>query len=195
MTDQKESDYDMRDALPGVDRIFVERWSPRAFQPGTLDDEIVARLIDAARWSPSCFNEQPWRFCTSTADTFGEYLSLLVDSNQAWARNASVLGYLVGSSHFAANDKPNDVYALDCGAAWMAMTLQARREGLYTHGMAGIKREEVSAYLGLDPDREVVLMGFAIGRRGDKAALDPKLQEREAPSPRKPLGEIWNRGR
>ena len=195
MTDQKESDYDMRDALPGVDRIFVERWSPRAFQPGTLDDEIVARLIDAARWSPSCFNEQPWRFYTSTAETFGEYLSLLVDSNQAWARNASVLGYLVGSSHFATNDKPNDVYALDCGAAWMAMTLQARREGLYTHGMAGIKREEVSGYLGLDPDREVVLMGFAIGRRGDKAALDPKLQEREAPSPRKPLGEIWHRGR
>ncbi len=195
MTDRNDIDFDRRDALPGVDPVFVERWSPRAFQPGTLDDEVIARLIDAARWSPSCFNEQPWRFYTSTADTFADYLSLLIEFNQAWARNASVLGYLVGSARFAANDKPNDVFALDCGAAWMAMSLQARREGLYTHGMAGIKHEEISDYLGLDPDREVVLMGFAIGRLGDRATLDPALQEREAPSPRKPLDEIWRRGK
>jgi len=195
MTDQRDIDFDMRDALPGVDRILVERWSPRAFQPGTLDDEVVARLIDAARWSPSCFNEQPWRFYTSTPETFGDYLSLLIEFNQAWAGNASVLGYLVGRSHFAANGKPNDVYALDCGAAWMAMSLQARREGLYTHGMAGIKREEVCEYLGLDPELEVVLMGFAIGRLGDSTTLDPKLQAREVPSPRKPLDDIWNRGK
>ena len=195
MTNPKDIDLDVRDALPGVDRLFVERWSPRAFLPRPIDADVVARLIDAARWSPSCYNEQPWRFYTSTTDTFADYLSMLVEFNQVWAGNASVLGYLVGSSHFAANGKPNDVFALDCGAAWMAMHLQARREGLYTHGMAGIKREEVSDYLGLDPGREVVLMGFAIGRLGDRATLDPKLQEREVPSPRKPLDEIWIQGK
>lgn len=195
MTNPKDIDFDARDALPGVDPLFAERWSPRAFLPAPLDAGVVARLIDAARWSPSCYNEQPWRFYTSTTDSFADYLSMLVEFNQVWARNASVLGYLVGSSHFAANGKPNDMFALDCGAAWMAMTLQARREGLYTHGMAGIKREEVSDYLGLDPDREVVLMGFAIGRLGDRATLDPKLQEREVPSPRRPLDEIWIQGK
>lgn len=195
MTIESDIDFDTRDALPGVDPIFVERWSPRAFQPVPLDEAVLARLMDAARWSPSCFNEQPWRFYTSTPDTFDDYLSMLIEFNQAWARNASVLGFLVGSSHFAANGKPNDVYALDCGAAWMAMSLQARREGLYTHGMAGIKHEEVSDHLELDPDREVVLMGFAIGRLGDRATLDPKLQERETPSSRKPLDDIWIRGK
>ena len=195
MKTESDIDFDARDALPGVDPIFVERWSPRAFQPGALDEAVTARLIDAARWSPSCYNEQPWRFYTSTPDTFGDFLSMLIEFNQAWARNASVLGYLVGSSHFAANGKPNDAYALDCGAAWMAMSLQARREGLYTHGMAGIRREEIARYFGLDPDREVVLMGFAIGRLGDRTTLDPKLQEREAPSPRKPLDDIWIRGK
>ena len=186
MTNRKTIDFDARDSLPGVDPVFVERWSPRAFQPGALDDELIARLIDAARWSPSCFNEQPWRFYTSTEETFADYLSMLIDFNQSWATNASVLGFLVGRSHFAGNGKPNEAYALDCGAAWMAMSLQARREGLYTHGMAGIRRDEVSRYLGLDPALEIVLMGFAIGRLGDRDSLEPNLRDREVPSPRKP---------
>jgi hypothetical protein len=74
----------------------------------------------------------------------------------------------------------------------MALALQARFEGLYTHGMAGIKKVEVATYLNLDPEREAVLMGFAIGSLGDKSKLDEALQERESPSARRPLASIWN---
>jgi len=193
-TDLLDSAFAHRDALSGVDTLFVTRWSPRAFDKSPVDDAALARIIDAARWSPSCFNEQPWRFYTSTAETFADYLGLLLEGNQAWAGNAGVIGFLAGRTRFSHNGKDNDSFALDCGAAWMAMTLQARIEGLYSHGMAGIKRDEAQAYFGLDPDEERVLMGFTLGRIGDKGILDASLQERESPSGRKPLDEIWRAG-
>ncbi len=179
-----------RDPLAGVDTLFPSRWSPRAFDNSALDRETLAILIDAARWSPSCYNEQPWRFYTSNNDTFADYLQLLVEGNQAWAQNASVLGFLVANTRFSANGKDNPVYQLDCGAAWMAMSLQAQKLGLSTHGMAGIKYDEVAKYLSLDDD-EAVLMGFAIGRAADPSTLPENLQAKEIPSPRKSLDEIW----
>ena len=191
MSEQDQVSFDGRDALAGVNPLFVERWSPRAFQAHHIEHQVLARIFDAARWSPSCFNEQPWRFFTSSAETFDDFLSLLVEGNQGWAKTASVLGFVVGKSRFARNDKPNDWYQLDCGAAWMALTLQARFEGLHTHGMGGIKKEAVTEYLKLDVEHEAVLMGFAIGKLADLSQLDPAQREREVPSSRKPLEAIW----
>ena len=188
-------DFSHRDPLDGVDPQFVQRWSPRAFEPGPLAPGQTERLIDAARWAPSCFNEQPWRFYLSTEQTFEEYLALLVDANQAWARNASVIGFLVGRSRFRRNDKPNDFSEFDCGAAWMSLCLQARAEGLYTHGMAGIDKPGIADYLGLETNADKVIMGFAIGRIGDPADLEEGMRERELPSPRLSLDEIWLAGR
>jgi nitroreductase len=184
-----------RDPKDGVSALFYERWSPRAFANAALDNATVARLIDAARWSPSCFNAQPWRFYTanagSNADRFAEFLDLLLEGNQTWAKDASVLGFVVGKKHFEHNGKPNASYALDCGAAWMAMTFQARQEGLYTHGMAGIKHADILGHLGLDAEQYEAVMGFAIGKKGEVSQLDDGLQEKEFPSPRKSLDEIW----
>ena len=118
-----------------------------------------------------------------------------MDANQAWARNASVLGFLVGRSRFRRNDKPNEYSEFDCGAAWMSLCLQARAEGLYTHGMAGIDKPGIADYLGLDADADNVIMGFAIGRIGDPADLDEDMRKRDLPSPRLALDEIWRAGR
>lgn len=186
------SDYSDRDALDGVNPLFVERWSPRAFAPGAIDDAVLRRIFDAARWAPSCFNEQPWRFYSSTQATFDDYLQLLVEGNRGWAASASVIGFLAAKTRFAHNGKDNAYHALDSGAAWMAMSLQARSEGLFTHGMGGIDKQGVADYLKLDPQNDSVLMGFVIGRIGDVSGLDPAMQLREKPSPRKPLQEIWN---
>ena len=183
--------FSERDALEGVMRLLVERWSPRAFARFEVEDATLARLIDAARWSPSCFNEQPWRFYTSNRQTFQSHLALLGEKNQTWCKDASVIGFLVGKKHFTHNGRENHSYALDCGAAWMAMTLQARTEGLYTHGMAGIQHEKIAAYFNLDTEQEEVLMGFAIGKLGDPAQLAEAPRAKEFPSARKALQEIW----
>lgn len=182
-------DFSDREALAGVDPLQVTRWSPRAFVKTAISDADLAVLFEAARWAPSCFNAQPWVFHVSTDKTFDQYLNLLLEGNQLWAKQASVLGFVVVKKSFAHNGKANAYAEYDAGAAWMAMTLQARQMGLYTHGMGGIKHEEVAAYLNLDDDHKVVC-GFAIGVATTPDTLPDELAAKEKPSPRKPLSEV-----
>jgi len=182
---------EIRDPVAGVAPLFVERWSPRSFDGSPIEHETLLRIMDAARWAPSCFNEQPWRFFTSTPATFDDFVGLLQESNQLWAKSASVIGFLIGKTDFTHNGKPNRSYALDCGAAWMALALQARMEGLYTHAMAGIQQDHVAHYFKIDRAKEEVLIGFVIGRVASKERLPEALRQRETPSPRLPLDLIW----
>jgi len=184
-------DFSARKTSSGVDPIFTQRWSPRAFVKHAIDNDSMTRIMDAARWSPSCFNAQPWRFYTSTDATFDDFLNLLVEGNQEWAKNTSIIGFLVGQRHFEHNGKPNFYSSFDSGAAWMALTLQARMEGLYTHGMGGIKSEQVAQYLALDTKETEVLMGFAIGKLADLESLDDEQRSKEVPNDRKQLADIW----
>jgi nitroreductase len=182
-------DFSNRDTLLGVDPLILKRWSPRAFSKTPVSDEDVELLFDAARWAPSCFNEQPWRFHVSTERNFDQFLSLLNESNQIWASNAGLLGFVVVKKTFTQNDKPNAYAEFDAGAAWLAMSLQARQMGLYTHGMGGIKHAEVAEYLGLDEDHKVVC-GFAIGVAAAADTLPEELAAKEKPSARRALADI-----
>ena len=185
-------DFKYRQTSTGVAPLFVERWSPRAFQKASIDGAVMQRIMDAARWSPSCFNAQPWRFYTSTEATFDKFLNLLVDDNQRWAKDCAVIGFLVCEKNFEHNGSLNPFSNFDSGAAWMSLTLQARFEGFYTHGMGGIKAEEVSEFLNLDHEQSEVLMGFAIGKLIDLNKLDDEQRENETPNTRKELSEIWH---
>lgn len=185
------ADFSQRDPVAGVAPLFVERWSPRAFVKANIAAPTLASIIDAARWSPSCFNDQPWRFYTSNDDTFTAFLALLVEGNQAWAVNAGVLGFITARTRFAHNGEPNGFATFDAGAAWLAMTLQANKLGLHTHGMGGIHRDAAAEYLGLNTDEEQVLMGFAIGTAASLSQLSEEQRQREVPNGRRPLDEIW----
>lgn len=184
-------DFSARDTDEDTHRLFVERWSPRSFKKTDIPEAVLRTIFDAARWSPSSYNEQPWLFVTNTgSEDFDLFCSLLIEVNQAWARNASLLGFIVANKYLQRDNQINKVARFDCGSAWMAMTLQARLLGLYTHGMGGIKRDEVYPALNIDPKKYEVICGFAVGVI-DKPA-DPA---QESPSPRKPLAEIWHRGK
>lgn len=184
-------DFSNRQTEPGVDPLFVERWSPRAHQAFNVEQAVLTRIMEAARWSPSCFNDQPWRIYTSTDQTFDAFLELLVEGNQGWARETSVIGFIVMRTHFAHNGERNPYAKFDCGAAWMSLTMQARREGLYTHGMGGIHHDRVADYLQLDQQQEEVVMGFTIGKLVDLGTLDDERRSAEVPNDRLPLDNIW----
>lgn len=183
--------FDARKNSTGVDDLFLQRWSPRAFQKTAIDDAVLTRIMEAARWSPSCFNAQPWRFYTSTESTFDDFLNLLVEGNQGWAKDNAVIGFVVAEKNFEHNGKPNAYASFDSGAAWMSLTLQARMEGLYTHGMGGIKAVEVAEYLNVDDNSSEVLMGFTIGKLADLSTLNEEQRDNETPNSRKELSEIW----
>jgi len=184
-------DFSARENPMDVNDLFIQRWSPRAFEKTSIEDATMLRIMEAARWSPSCFNAQPWRFYTSTEATFNDFLNLLVDGNQGWAKDNAVIGFLVGEKNFEHNGKPNAYSSFDSGAAWMAMTLQARMDGYYTHGMGGIKAAEAAEYLKIDIDECEVIMGFTIGKLADLSQLDDEQRKNETPNSRKPLSEIW----
>ena len=176
-----------------IENFFIDRWSPRSFDSQfELTDAQIESLIEAARWSPSCFNEQPWRFVYSKRQdsSFESFLSLLADANQKWARNASALFFLIAQKRFSKNDKINNHNRFDSGAAWMSLAIQSHLKGLITHAMAGVNFDKVPDTLEIPEDSFEVVCAIALGRQGAKNQLPEDIQESEQPNQRKPLNDI-----
>ncbi len=189
------TDTSPRQAEFPVDSLFLNRWSPRAFTGEAVPEKDVLTILDAARWAPSAFNSQPWRFVYAVKGTenFDRLLGLLNDFNRSWAKEAGAIVILLSKTHLlppgAAEEVPSYSHTLDAGAAWGSAALQATLLGYSVHGMTGIHLDKVAETLGV-PEGYRPELAFAIGKRGDKSSLPEGLAAREAPSPRKPLAEI-----
>lgn len=191
-SDDLPANFSQRDPAAGVDTLFHQRWSPRSFKKVEISEDDLKTIFDAARWAPSCFNGQPWRIYTSTPASFDRFLNLLGEGNQVWAKNAGVLGFMVAKLAFDHNGKPNAYAEFDTGAAWMTLTLQARKLGLYTHGMGGILHDQVYEAFNIDREQYKVIAGFAIGVIDTPDKLPEDKQKMEQPSARKSLQDIWH---
>jgi nitroreductase len=189
-----------RQADHEIDPLFLERWSPRAFDGSEIPDEDLLTMFEAARWAPSAFNSQPWRllYAKRGDDNWDRFLSLLIPWNQSWARSASVLVYILSDS-LPFTDKETGApagshsHSFDAGAAWVSLALQATRMGYHAHGMSGVDFDRLRTELAV-PDRYRPEAACVIGRIGDPAQLDDKLRARETPSGRKPTEEFVFRG-
>ncbi len=179
-----------------VDPVFVHRWSPRAMSGEPISNEQLMTLLEAARWAPSSYNEQPWRVMYAKRDTpaWARHLGLLMEANQVWCKNAAVLLLFVSKKTFAKNNKPNPVHVFDCGSAWENLALQGAQMGLVIHGMAGFDVERARKELGVPDDFTVCAMA-AIGKLGLTEDLPENLRSIEAPSGRKPVTEWAFEGR
>ncbi|ORU92508.1 MAG: hypothetical protein A6F70_03035 [Cycloclasticus sp. symbiont of Bathymodiolus heckerae] len=103
------SNFCNRNPLSNVNKLFHQRWSPRAFKKTPLSKHIVNSIFDAARWAPSCVNEQPWLFVTSSgSNDFDTFLGLLNESNKVWAKNAGLIGFIFAKKSFAHNGNDNN---------------------------------------------------------------------------------------
>ncbi|WP_380879302.1 NAD(P)H-flavin oxidoreductase [Sphingomonas sp. DBB INV C78] len=175
-----------------LESMFLDRWSPRAFDASLMPGKDLRTILDAARWAPSSFNYQPWRFLYATRDdtaNWSRYLDLLMPFNAIWAKEASVLLFILSETTMGAPDKPSYSHSFDAGAAWAAIALQSHLLGYHAHGMVGIEMDQTRATLHI-PDDFRIEAAVAIGRLGDPASLPEKLQAREVPSGRKSLDEI-----
>ncbi|MGZ0712377.1 nitroreductase family protein (plasmid) [Coraliomargarita sp. W4R53] len=171
--------------------VLAERWSPRAFDlAADIDEAKLASALEAARWSPSASNIQPWRFIVARRGTAAH--EILVESlmgyNKAWAGDAAVL--IIAVAETATEDGTPLAYAAyDLGQAVAYLSVQAHHDGLHVHQMGGFDRDAVSAAFGL-AERFAPMTAIALGQIGDAAALPEALQEREAaPRVRRPLSE------
>ena len=178
-----------------IDPMFLERWSPRAFTGEGIDAAELLTILEAARWAPSSYNSQPWRFLYARRDTpqWQGFLDLLVPYNQIWAKDAAALIVLVSNTVMTppGTDKqvPSHSHSLDAGTASGYLALQANRQGWYAHGMVGFDMDRAFAELNV-PVGFRVEAAYAIGRKGDPAQLPDQLRARETPSDRLPLERI-----
>jgi nitroreductase len=186
ITEKKVAEH--RKAQFEIEPMFLNRWSPRAYSEQPIDDETLFRIFEAARWAPSAFNLQPWRFIIArTEEDRNKFLSFIMEGNVAWCRKAPVLAVLV--SHTAhPNGGTNRAHAFDAGAAWGYLALQATQLGIYAHAMGGFDRDKAREVLQLPADYEPHIV-ISLGYYGDPQDLPEALQAREVPSTRRPLQE------
>jgi nitroreductase len=186
---------DFRKPIFDIDRIFLNRWSPRSMSGDEISQDILFSLFEAARWAPSSNNNQPWRFiyaCRNT-DCWPIFFDLLTEQNKIWAKNAAVLIVVVSKKTFDYNEKPARTHSYDAGAAWENFALQGSLKALVVHGMQGFDYDKARKTLNI-PDVFQVEAMIAVGKPGKKEDLPEVLQEREMPSPRKNFSEIVMEG-
>ena len=172
--------------------LLIDRWSPRSMTGEPLLDEELFPLFEAARWAPSSFNSQPWRFIIARRQNqqeFERFWRFLTPGNQVWTKNAAVLIVVASRTLFEYNDKPSVTHSFDAGAAWENLALEATRRELVAHAMEGFDYERAKTELSIPNNFDVNAM-IAIGRRAPADNLPDKYREMELPSPRRPLHEI-----
>lgn len=180
--------------------LFLERWSPRAFTGEPIVEAELLAFFEAARWAPSAYNAQPWRFlyALNGGAHWDEFLGLLSEFNQSWAKNASALVVILSKTTFTPPGKdqaaPSPSHAFDAGAAWAHLALQASLAGWHAHAIGGYDKARARAVLAI-PEDYALEAAVAIGRRGEKASLPESLRAREQPSPRLRVAELAAEGR
>jgi len=178
-----------------IDPMFLARWSPRAFTGEAMPQATLFTILEAARWAPSSYNSQPWRFLYAVRDNahWDKFLGLLNEFNQSWAKTGSALIFAVSETTMTVpgvdSKVPSYSHSFDAGAAWGYLALQASLLGWHAHGMVGIDMDRIRTELSVPEDCRIEA-GIVIGKLGPKTLLPEALQARESPSPRKPLAEI-----
>lgn len=177
-----------------VDTLFLERWSPRSLEPTPVPEADLLTMLEAARFAPSAFNMQPWRFVYALRGTpeFDAQLEALDPFNRGWAQHGGALVWLASLSKapdMEGVERSAPMHVFDAGAAWAQFALQASRLGYAAHAMAGIERPRAAELIGL-PEGGEVHIAIAVGKRAPAERLPEGLQAREKPSARQPLDKI-----
>lgn len=171
--------------------LILNRWSPRAMSGEKISHEELMSLFEAARWAPSSYNNQPWRFLYANRETahWPKFFDLLIDFNKNWCIHAAVLGVILSEKIFEKTKKISITHSLDTGAAWENLALEGNSRNLVVHGMQGFDYEKAKKTLHV-PDEFEVLAMFAVGKKAPKETLPEELQKKETPSSRKKVSEI-----
>ena len=182
-----------------INETIQNRWSPRAYDANkpVTNAQIIA-LLEAARWAPSCFGDQPWRMIVwdKNADekAWQQAFECIVPNNQVWAKDAPVLMLVCANHHFGHNGAPNRWAQYDTGAAAENLCLQATHLGLKVHQMGGFNADLAREKFNIPADVTPMAM-LAVGYEGDANSLPEALKERElAPRKLKDLGELFFNG-
>jgi nitroreductase len=177
-----------------VNDLSKIRWSPRAFSEKPVEKEKIRSILEAARWSPSAGNLQPWRFIIGLREdeTWQKIFESLDEGNKVWVKPVPVLVLTVGEKAYLRKNRviQNGYYAYDTGQSVAHLTFEAMNQGLFVHQMAGFDPERAIREFDIPPDYQPLTV-IAIGYIADSSSLPPDLKERElAERNRKDFNEL-----
>jgi nitroreductase len=173
----------LADTVVQIDALIARRWSGRAFdRDRPLAREQLLALLEAARWAPSCYGEQPWRYLVwdrfVDAQRWQSAFECLSEGNRTWAVHAPVL-LLAAADRVRARDGQTNRWAqYDCGAASENLCLQAISAGLVVHQMGGFDVQRLRTVFEI-PERYDCMAMIAVGHPGDPALLPEPYHSRE----------------
>jgi nitroreductase len=179
--------------------LLAERWSSRAYDASkSITREQIIALLEAARWAPSCYGDQPWRFVVwdkaEDADGWQQALACLVPGNQSWVKDGSLLMLITADSLFKHNGKTNRWGQYDTGAAAENLCLQAEAMGLSAHQMGGFDVDKARALASV-PEQYSLMAMLSVGHPAKLESLSEELKQREtAPRKRRDLNELFYAG-
>lgn len=181
---KRKSEYKIND-------LILNRWSARAMSGENISSQELMSLFEAARWAPSSYNNQPWRFIFALKNTkaWDNFFDTLTQGNRIWAKNSSVLIVIVSRINFEYNNKPSKTHSFDTGSAMENLLLQGYDMGLVVHPIEGFDYNKIRTIINL-PDQYNVEAMIVLGKPGSIENLPKNLQEVEKPSDRKKLEEI-----
>jgi nitroreductase len=176
--------------------LIINRWSPRAMSGEEIPRQELMSLFEAARWAPSSYNNQPWRFIYALRNTehWDTFFNLLVPGNQEWCKNGAALILAVSYKYFEFNKQLSRTHSLDAGAATENLALQGYAMGLVVHGLEGFDYDRARVEIQVPDDYTIEAM-YVVGKHGPLNVLPEKLREREVPSDRKKVEEIAFEGK
>lgn len=166
------------------------RYAVYHFSDEVPTKEEVMPVFEAARYAPSCYNEQPWRFILGLGDEAHEKLAQTLMTGNAWAKKAPVLILVMAAKNFARNGKPNRFNQFDTGCAAGFLQLEAIRQGFTCHSMAGFDANLARSLFSVPEDVDILSM-IALGRPADLNAMSPDELKREVPGERHPLAHSF----
>lgn len=179
--------------------LLAERWSSRAYDGSkTVTREQTIALLEAARWAPSCYGDQPWRFVlwNKAEDPSGwqQALGCLAPGNQSWVKDAPLLMLITADNLFNHNGKSNRWGQYDTGAAAENLCLQAEAMGLKAHQMGGFDVDK-ARILAAIPEQYQLMAMLSVGYAAALENVSAELREREtAPRTRRELDELFFAG-
>jgi nitroreductase len=177
----------------GIQELLEKRFSPYAFSSRPVEAEKLRKLFEAARTTPSSYNEQPWRFVVAAQqdrEAFARLLETLTERNREWARHAPVLVLSVAKLDFTHDGLLNRHAWYDVGQAAAYLTLQATELGLYVHQMAGFDVRKARQLLGIPAGYEPATM-MAVGYLDDFESMQEVPRQHDRPRRgRKPLESL-----
>lgn len=180
-------------SVEGVLPLFLNRWSPRSYSDREVSDADLAKIFEAARWTSSAMNEQPWRFLVTRrgSESYKKVFEAFLPKGKLWVGSAPVMVLLTTKTKYSYKDETNKFALYDLGGAATAFCLQAAQLGLSTRQAACFDTDAMRAAFQI-PANYLPFTVIMLGYQGEPESIEDEnyCSQEQSPRKRKAMSEI-----